>query len=93
VNGLVFAYKFTGNQTYLDAAWALWLRTQQTRWGAGRIGHFADTLLASATGFQFLAQNMGELQYVYALYENGGRPTLVSGSQPRPNPPTALSAQ
>jgi hypothetical protein len=90
VNGLVFAYKFTGDRSYLDAAWALWLRTQQTRWGSNTIGHYADSLLDSSYGYIFLDQNKGELQYVYALFENGGDPVVISA---RPEPPTGLTVQ
>jgi hypothetical protein len=90
VNGLVFGYKLTGDRSYLDAAWALWLRTQETRWGAGTIGHYADTLLNSGVGFEMLSQNKGELQYVYALFENGGDPVVVAV---RPEAPTSLRAE
>lgn len=88
VNGLVFAYKLTGDKSYLDVAWALWLNTHETRHGANTIGHYADSLLASATGFRFLAQNKGELQYVYALFENGGDPIVLTS---RPQAPQNLT--
>jgi hypothetical protein len=91
VNGLVFGYKLTGDQNYLDKAWALWEVWQETRSGqANVIDHFVDSTIASATAFRFLANNKGELQYVYALFENGGAPTVVGT---RPNPPGQLRVQ
>jgi hypothetical protein len=82
VNNMVFAYKFTGTQAYLDEAWRaynLWQKTCQDS-AAGsitEINHFADTLISSADNYRLMAQNKGMLQYVYALFENGGSPTLV----------------
>jgi hypothetical protein len=94
VNGLVFAYKFTGDQRYLDAAWSLWLRFQESESGkAGTIGHYADSQLSSANGYRLLRHNKGELQYVYALFENGGKPTTVSGAQAAPMAPSNVSIQ
>ena len=40
----------------------------------GTLEHFVDSQISSATGFRFLSNNKGELQYVYALFENGGVP-------------------
>ncbi|MEM9386274.1 MAG: hypothetical protein AAGA68_14530 [Pseudomonadota bacterium] len=85
INGLVFAYKFTGEGSYLEAAWARWGFIQEFRYGPATVGHYTDSLLASATGFRFLAQNRGELQYTYALFENAGQPIVLG---PAPKPPT-----
>ena len=94
VNGLVFAYKFTGDQSYLDAAWTVFRNFQfLTSGSAGTLDHYTDSQLSSATGFNFLANNKGELQYTYALFDNGGNPTLVDGTvadlppPKKPNPP------
>jgi hypothetical protein len=93
VNGLVFAYKFTGEQSYLDAAWNLWIRFHKSESGEERtIGHYVDSQLSSANGFRLLRHNKGELQYVYALFENGGNPTLV-GSSTTPPAPADLRAE
>jgi len=94
INGLVFGYKLTGNQSYLDAAWALWLRFQESESGQqNTIVHFADSQLSSANGFRLLRHNKGELQYIYALFENGGNPSLI-GTGPidsiAPSAPTEL---
>jgi hypothetical protein len=89
VNGLVFAYKLTGGQTYLDHAWTLYKNWQAMQEGqAGVVNHYIDSEIA-ADNF-FLANNKGELQYVYALFENGGAPTLVGS---RPNPPGQLRVE
>lgn len=77
-NGLVFAYKLTGDVTYLDKAWAHWA-AWQTGTGlsgsANTIHHYVDTEIRQ--NVDVLAHNKGELQYVYALFENGGSPALV----------------
>lgn len=80
INGLVFGYKLTGDQTYLDRAWEYWNAWQGgvgLGGTPGTIHHYTDSRIASATGFELLAYNKGELQYVYALFENGGNPALV----------------
>jgi len=75
VNGLVFAYKLTGDRSYLERAWTLYMNWQAARSGkTGTLEHFVDSQISSATGFRFLSNNKGELQYVYALFENGGVP-------------------
>jgi hypothetical protein len=78
VNNLVFAYKFTGDETYLTEAWNLWKDWQAIAAGgvSGVVDHFADTYAPSASSPQW-GNNKGELQYVYALFENGGEPVLV----------------
>jgi hypothetical protein len=94
VNGLVFAYKFTGDQRYLDAAWSLWLRFQESESGkVATISHYADSQLSSANGYRLLRHNKGELQYVYALFENGGEPTIVSSDIKPPAAPANLQIQ
>ena len=79
VNGLVAAYKFTGDRSYLERAWTLYMNWQAARSGTtGQLEHFVDSQIASATGFRFLSNNKGDLQYVYALVENGGEPLLIA---------------
>jgi hypothetical protein len=79
VNGLVVAYKFTGDRSYLERAWTLYMNWQAARSGTtGQLDHFVDSQIASATGFRFLSNNKGELQYVYALFENGGEPLTIA---------------
>lgn len=91
INGLVMAYKFTGDASYLNLAWTLYRNWQNSQSGnAGVVEHYVDSELSSATGFSFLANNKGELQYVYALFENGGNPTLVDGTTAGPPPKKPL---
>ncbi|MEM9187578.1 MAG: hypothetical protein AAGF12_00280 [Myxococcota bacterium] len=83
VNLLVFAYKLDGNPTYLDRAWDHFLDTQHNYFGGQRterssIEHYVDSRLASALGFAYLRVNKGELQYAYALFENGGSPRVLA---------------
>ena len=97
INGLVMAYKFTGDQTYLDRAWTLF-RNWQASPGlspsvpANNVQHFVDSKADSSTGFRFTENNKGELQYVYALFENGGSPVVLS-QVVRPQPPISLVVQ
>jgi hypothetical protein len=79
VNNLVFAYKLTGNQTYLIEAWNLWKDWQKITAGgvSNKIDHFADMFAPSASSPQW-GNNKGELQYVYALFDGGGNPRLVN---------------
>ena len=82
VNMLVFAYKLTGDASYLERAWTHFLDTQNN-YTSGlsssptTIDHYVDSLLSSANGFAYLRVNKGELQYCYALFENGGAPIIV----------------
>lgn len=102
INGLVFAYKFTGTQSYLDRAWQLWNNWQASTYWTGRGGgpaqplgtvhHYTDSLLTSSEAFRFLDNNKGELQYTYALFENGGRPALLTDLT-KPQPPSDLVVQ
>jgi hypothetical protein len=91
---LVFAYKLTGDRTYLDRAWTLyknWQEGQGLGGQAGVVDHYVDSHMALGTDFQFLTYNRGELQYVYALFENAGAPMLVRST--RPNPPGQLRVE
>ena len=76
INGLVFAYKLTGDQTYLDRAWLLWETWQFSLGGANTIQHYTDSQIGADAG-DILANNKGELQYCYALFEKGGSPSVV----------------
>jgi len=87
INGLVIAYKFTGNQAYLTRAWDLFKAHQASdRWEGtgvgttpvsyGTVHHYVDTLLGPAPR-TMLAHNKGELQYTFALFENDGAPIAV----------------
>jgi hypothetical protein len=87
-NGLVMAYKLTGTQSYLNAAWTNYKKYLELRDG-GVVGHYVDSVLDPTR--RVLGNNKGELQYVYALFENGGNPALVSGV--RPKPPTGLQVE
>lgn len=79
VNGLVVAYKFTGDRFYLELAWTRYTNWQAARSGTtGQLENIVDSQIASATGFRFLSNNKGELQYVYALFENGGEPLTIA---------------
>ena len=62
---------------------------QQTMRDEGVVGHYVDSVLSPDR--HVLGNNKGELQYVYALFENGGNPTLVSGVAPKP--PSNLRAE
>ena len=95
-NGLVMAYKLianssflgVGSQPYLDRAWEVYQNFQasssvQNPVGTGAISHYVDSQIQSnATGAQYLRNNKGELQYCYALFENGGSPLFVTGWTP-----------
>ena len=83
-NGLVMAYKFTGTQSLLDAAWTNYKKWLELIDGANTVGHYVDSRLDSSQSYRVLGANKGELQYVYALFENGGNPLLVSGVGPKP---------
>lgn len=86
INGLVAAYKLTGEQSFLDRAWTLWENWQASLAGSpGTIHHYVDSEVASATAFQYLANNKGELQYTYQLFEDGGDPDVISWFLARPN--------
>ena len=79
VNGLVVAYKFTGDRSYLERAWTRYTNWQAARSGTtGQLENIVDSQIASATGFRFLSNNKGELQYVYTLFENGGEPLTIA---------------
>jgi hypothetical protein len=91
VNGLVFGYKLTGTQSYLDAAWDAYIKWHSLWSGSpNTIGHYTDSRIG--TSGRLLSNNKGELQYVYALFENNGHPTVVSDNIVAPAPPTSLRA-
>ena len=76
VNGLVMAYKLTGDHGYLDRAWYLWQRWQastEAEQGAtvslGEVHHYADSQLGPNSTYQLMANNKSELQYVELLFE------------------------
>ena len=85
-NGLIQAYKLTGQTSYRDRAWTLYKNWQaspavQNPVGAGAVSHYVDSQI-TANPSDYLRNNKGELQYAYALFENNGNPTAVSGYRP-----------
>jgi len=97
VNALVIGHKLTGEASMLTMAQTLFRKG--TIWPAGVYGrskhvaddevhHYVDTL-NNPDVFLF-DYNKGELQYMYLLFENGGKP-VVLGTAPRP--PSDLIAE
>ncbi len=91
VNLLVFGYKFTGDQKLLIRAEQFFNRGTKGIYGDPErraaaddvVHHFVDSRFDSSSGDFYLAFNKGELQYTYAIFENGGAPTIekvTSGS-------------
>ena len=81
---LVYAYKLTGDSSYLDKAWAYWMKFQTNHglqfvggFTEGDLSHYTDSQLASGDNFRNLAHNKGQLQYIYPLFENGGDPVVT----------------
>ena len=89
VNGLVMAYKLTGDHGYLDRAWYLWQRWQastEAEQGAnvsfGEVHHYADSQIGPNGTYILMANNKSELQYMELLLENSGQPLLETGMFP-----------
>lgn len=80
VNALVLGYKLTGDRTLYDRAKHFFNRGTKGIHGSITartaadyvVGHFVDTQFGSGTGYFYLANNKGELQYTYWIFENGG---------------------
>jgi hypothetical protein len=87
VNTLVYGYKLTGDTTLLDRAWHHFMHWQKLNGGStSKLHHFVDTKFS---GYH-LQYNMGEFQYCYRLFENGGHPTVVHASGDTPKPPVIV---
>ena len=91
VNLLVFGHKFTGDQQLLIRAKQFFNRGTKGLYGDPEkraaaddvVHHFVDSRFDSSSEDFYLAFNKGELQYTYAIFENGGAPTIendTSGS-------------
>ena len=86
VNILVWGYKLTGDANLLARAKVHF--RQATRWAEGQPGAGAGPLVAenqvsdfidtrrNVGGSVFFTDNKGQLQFVYQIFENGGRPAL-----------------
>jgi hypothetical protein len=83
----VFAYKLTGDESYLNKAFgclegffanvdAAWVSDREP--ATNKVPFFCDACISSGDGFNFLAFNKGQLQYIYAIFENGGNPATVN---------------
>jgi hypothetical protein len=93
INPLVFGYKLTGDQSFLDKAFKClegffanvasgWVGTGSP--GPNNVPFYCDACISSGDGFNFLAFNKGQLQYIYAIFENGGNPPVVGIEAGRP---------
>jgi len=84
VNLLVFGYKFTGDQQLLIRAKQFFNRGTKGLYGDPEkrvvaddaVHHFVDSRFDASSEDFYLAFNKGELQYTYAIFENGGAPTI-----------------
>ena len=84
IGGLVLASRFTDNTDYLDRAKLLWLNWQSSSGlsppvPANNVQHFTDSKADSSTGFEFIENNKGELQYNWPLF---GEKTTITGYWP-----------
>jgi putative transposon-encoded protein len=94
VNILVRGYKYTGDRTLYDRAKYFFNRGTKGIYGEPvkraasdtQVGHFIDTIFDSSSGNFYLGYNKGELQYTYAIFENGGSPTVLGTVPPSPTP-------
>ncbi len=87
----MFGHKFTGDQQLLIRAKQFFNRGMKGLYGDPEkraaaddvVHHFVDSRFDSSSEDFYLAFNKGELQYTYAIFENGGAPTIendTSGS-------------
>ncbi len=92
VNTLVLGYKYTGDINLLNRAKVFFNRGTKGVYGSTTrrsaadnvVGHFIDTSFSSGDGNFYLNYNAGELQYTYLIFENGGSPTVETGTTPPP---------
>lgn len=88
VNLLVYGYKLTGEERFLDRARHFFNRGTKGIYGEPvlrngtetSVHHFVDTVFDTSTSNFYLAYNKGELFYTHALFENGGSPAVESGA-------------
>jgi hypothetical protein len=88
VNTLVRGYKFSGDAALYARAKYFFNRGTKGVYGSPTqrtaadnvVDHFVDTRFATSTGNLYLEYNKGELQYTYLIFENGGRPTVETGT-------------
>lgn len=99
VNTLVLGYKYTGERNLYDRARYFFNRGTKGVYGSctqrsasdRQIHHFVDTQFASATGYFYLDNNKGELQYTYLLFGNGGNPFVEYQDVTPPAPPKGVT--
>lgn len=76
VNTLVRGYRYTGDRSLYDRAKYFFNRGTKGIYGEpvkraaadNVVAHFIDTQFASSTGFMYLDNNRGELQYTYLMF-------------------------
>lgn len=94
VNVLVYGYKITGLNKYLDDAWRNFLAgnggdpgTGARLVGANTVHHLSNTRLQTSSGNFYFEWNKDE-SYTWPLYENGGNiPLWGDVIEPPPPPP------